>query len=119
MIVPQHLENTIFLMTEKNRAALEKRSPLYGFDEEVLNSIPSNERILVNNLPQDPPDVSPEKVGDTKYDAIKALFKGISDTEARELLGGDRVSYRDLQALGITTAEQLRAAKGKPDARNP
>ncbi|CAG7851803.1 SubName: Full=Uncharacterized protein {ECO:0000313/EMBL:CCA73198.1} [Serendipita indica DSM 11827] len=113
MITPHHLENTVFLMTETNRAALEKRSPMYGFDKDALNSIPPSERIIVSNLPQDPPDVSPAKINDAMYSAVKALFKGITDAEAREILGGDTVNYRGLEAQGITTAEQLRAAKGK------
>ncbi|CAG7851640.1 SubName: Full=Uncharacterized protein {ECO:0000313/EMBL:CCA70165.1} [Serendipita indica DSM 11827] len=100
-------------MTEKNRAELEKRSSLYTFDAEALDAIPPSERIMITDLPQDPEGTTPDKVGDTKYNAIKALLKGINDIEARELFGGDRVSYKGLESQGITSAEQLRTRNGK------
>ncbi|KAG8812825.1 hypothetical protein FRC17_001807 [Serendipita sp. 399] len=102
MIWPKHLPNTVFLMTRSQMKPYEKKAPLLSFDSEVLDSIPGSERIMISGIPEDPNDT------DAARTAVQALMSGIKESEARNVIGGDRVDMRVLRNEGITTSAQLR-----------
>ncbi|KAG9057093.1 hypothetical protein FS842_008576 [Serendipita sp. 407] len=100
---PKHLPNTIFLMTASQIKPYEKKAPLLSWEPEVLDNIPGNDRILISGIPEDPNN------NDVGRNAVQTLMSGIKESEARSILGGDRVDMRVLKDTGITTSAQLRS----------
>ena len=95
-------------MTAAKRKPYEKKAALLSFDEEVLDSISPADRLVFTDVKK-----GADTNGDAQFDALKFLMRGIKESEARDVLGGDTVSVDGLAAQGITTAEQLRARRVK------
>jgi hypothetical protein len=99
--------DTVFLWTKAQSEPYKKETMLISHNEEVLSTVDPKDRIIVSDI----------RIGtdafETSFKRLKALFRGIKEHEARDLLGTDTVSLDAFEAQGITTSEQLRAKKAE------